>query len=78
MTELQPICQSCDEKFVKWDEIVIFRGIAYHKDCLHEVPGVSSYFDKSLQQEFLGTGEDADFEGDAYEHFEGLEEEEAE
>ncbi|MBC1286935.1 hypothetical protein HB818_14325 [Listeria booriae] len=75
MTEPKPICEECDETFIEYDDIIIFNGSAYHKDCLHEVAGTILYFRKGGSEEFIGEDENADFEGVAYEKFDGLEEE---
>ncbi|EPP7605537.1 hypothetical protein ACUVB1_000509 [Listeria monocytogenes] len=68
-------CKECDETFTQYDEIIVFDGVAWHKDCLDKFPAIYAYYEKGKDGEFLNTGEHADFEGDAYEHFDGLEEE---
>lgn len=76
MTKQESVsCKECDETFTQYDEIIVFDGIAWHKDCLDKFPAIYAYYEKGKDGEFLNTGEHADFEGDAYEHFDGLEEE---
>ncbi|MBC2318767.1 hypothetical protein [Listeria booriae] len=75
MTPPKPICEECDETFIEYDDIIIFNGSAYHKDCLDIVPATFNYFRKGEDGEYLNSDENADFEGMAYEKFDGLEEE---
>lgn len=69
------ICKECDQTFTKFDEIIVFDGIAWHKDCLDKFPTIYGYSEKGEDGEFIDTDDNADFDGDAYEHFDGLEEE---
>lgn len=68
MTELQPICERCKNKFCEDDEIVILNGAVYHDDCLQSVVTISYLLDG----EYLGTESEA-FTGQAYERFKELE-----
>ncbi|MDT0064589.1 hypothetical protein QJV38_07100 [Listeria cossartiae subsp. cayugensis] len=69
------VCKECDETFQQFDEIIVFDGIAWHKDCLDKFPSTFAYYEKGEEGEFLNTDDNADFDGDAYEYFDGLEEE---
>ncbi|HAA4858732.1 TPA_asm: hypothetical protein GFZ37_13965 [Listeria monocytogenes] len=76
MTKQESVsCKECDETFTQYDEIIVFDGIAWHKDCLDKFPSTFAYYEKGEEGEFLNTDDNADFDGDAYEYFDGLEEE---
>ncbi|MCR6303341.1 hypothetical protein NU360_04215 [Listeria monocytogenes] len=54
------ICKECDQTFTKLDEIIVFNGIAWHKDCLDKFPTIYGYSEKVEDGEFIDTDDIAD------------------
>lgn len=54
------ICKECDQTFTKFDEIIVFNGIAWHKDCLDKFPTIYGYSEKGEDGEFIDTDDIAD------------------